>query len=40
MEEAEKAKEQADQDGYKVGVAETKKALRAKVAEVYRFYSL
>ena len=40
MEEAKKAKEQAEQKGYEVGVTETEKALRAKVAEVCRFYCL
>ena len=40
LEEAEKAKEQAEQDGYDVGVAETEEALRAEVLEVCRFYCL
>ena len=40
MEEAKKAKEQAEQKGYEVGVTETEKALRAEVVEVCRFYYL
>ena len=40
MEEAEKAKEEAEQYGYEIGVIETKEALRAEVAEVCRFYYL
>ena len=40
LEEAEKAKEQAEQDGYDMGVVETEEALRAKVSEVCRFYFL
>ena len=40
LEEAEKAKEQAKQDGYDVGVAETEEALRAEVSEVCRYYCL
>ena len=40
LEEAKKAKEQAEQDGYDVGVAETEEALRAEVLEVCRFYCL
>ncbi|KAK9991644.1 hypothetical protein SO802_026629 [Lithocarpus litseifolius] len=33
LEEVEKAKEQAEQEGYNVGVAETEEALRAEVSE-------
>ena len=40
LEEAEKAKEQAEQDGYEVGVTETEEALKAEVSKVYRFYYL
>ena len=40
LEEAEKAKEQAEQDGYDMGVAETEEALRAEVSEVCKFYCL
>ena len=40
LEEAKKAKEQAEQDGYDVGVAETEEAFRAEVSEVCRFYCL
>lgn len=40
MEKAEKAKEQAEQDGYDVGVAETEEALRAEVLKMCRFYCL
>ena len=40
LEEAEKAKEQAEQDGYDVGVVEIEEALRAEVSEVCRFYCL
>ena len=40
MEEAEKAKDQAKQDGYEVGVAKTKEALRAEVSEVCMYYCL
>ena len=32
--------EQAEQDGYEVGVAETEEALRAEVLEVCRYYYL
>ena len=38
MDEAENAKEQAEQDGYDMGVVETEEALRAEVSEVCRFY--
>ena len=38
LEEAEKAKEQAEQDGYDMGVVETKDAFRAEFSKVYRFY--
>ena len=40
LEEAEKAKDQVEQDGYNVGVAEIEEALRAKVLEVCRSYCL
>ena len=40
LEEVEKAKDQAEQDGYDVGVAETEEALRAKVMRVCRTYCL
>ena len=40
LEKAEKAKEQAKQEGYEVGVAETEEAPRAEVAEVCKFYCL
>ena len=40
LEEVEKAKDQAEQDGYDVGVAETEEALRAKVMGVCRTYCL
>ncbi|KAK9983203.1 hypothetical protein SO802_032728 [Lithocarpus litseifolius] len=40
LEEAEKAKEQAEQDGHEVGVAETEEALRVEVSEVCRLYCL
>ena len=40
LEEAEKAKEQAEQDGFDVGVAETEEAFRVEVSEVCRFYCL
>ena len=38
LKEAEKAKDQAEQDGYNVGVAETEKAFRSKVSRVCRVY--
>ena len=40
LEEVEKAKEQAKQEGYEVGVAETEEAPKAEVVEVCRFYFL
>ena len=40
LEEVEKAKEQAEQDGYEVGVTETEEALEAEVSKVCRFYYL
>ena len=40
LEEAEKAKEQAEQDGYDVGMVETKEAFKVEVSEVCRFYYL
>ena len=40
LKKAEKAKDQAEQDGYEVGVAETEEALRTEVSEVYRYYCL
>ena len=40
LEEVEKAKDQAEQDGYEMGVAKTKEAFRAEVSEVCRHYYL
>ena len=40
MEEAKKAKDQVEQDGYNVGVAEIEEALKAEVLEVCRSYCL
>ena len=40
LEDAEKAKDQAKQDGYDVGVAKNEKAFRAKVSGVCRVYCL
>ena len=40
LEGAEKAKDQAEQDGYEVGVAKTEEALRVEVSEVCRYYCL
>ena len=40
LEEAEKAKEQAEQDGFDMGVVETEEAFRVEVSEVCRFYCL
>ena len=40
LEEVEKAKKQAKQEGYEVGVAKTEEALRVEVAEVCTFYCL
>ena len=40
LEEAKKAKEQAKQERYEVGVAEIEEAPRVEVAEVCRFYCL
>ena len=40
LEEAKKAKDQAEQDGYDLGVAETEEALRAEVVGVCRPYYL
>ena len=40
MEEADKARDQAEQDGYDVGVVETKEAFKAEVAGVCRNYCL
>ena len=40
LEEVEKAKDQAEQDGYEVVVAETEKALRVEVSKVCRYYYL
>ena len=40
LEEAEKAKDQTEQDGYDVGVAETKETLKAEVSGVCRNYCL
>ncbi|XP_030931098.1 uncharacterized protein LOC115956982 [Quercus lobata] len=39
-EEAKKAREEAEQQGYDIGVADTKEALRAEVLGVYRTYCL
>jgi len=38
LEEAKKAKDQAEQDGYNVGVAETEEAFRFEVSGVCRVY--
>ena len=38
LEEAEKAKDQAEQDGYNVGVAETEEAFRSEVSKVCKVY--
>ena len=38
LKEAEKAKDQAEQDGYNVGVAETEEAFRSEVSRVCRVY--
>ena len=38
LEDVKKAKDQAKQEGYDIGVAETKETLRAKVTEVCRAY--
>ena len=38
LEEAEKAKEQVEQDGYDMGVVETEDAFRAEFSEVCKFY--
>lgn len=40
LEEAEKAIDKAEQDGYEVGVTKTEEALRAEVSEVCRTYCL
>ena len=40
LEEAEKSKDQAEQDGYEVGVAETKEAFKAEISEVCKYYYL
>ena len=40
LKEVEKARDQAKQDGYDVGVEETEKALKAEVSEVCRNYCL
>ena len=40
LEEAEKAKEQAEQEGYNIRVAKTEDALKAKVMGVCRHYCL
>ena len=37
---AEKARDQAEQDGYDAGIVETKEALRAEVSRVCRTYCL
>ena len=38
LEEIEKTRDQAEQDGYDIGVVETEEALRAEVAGVCRHY--
>ena len=38
LEETQKAQDQAEQNGYDIGVAETEKALRAEVVGVCRHY--
>ena len=40
LEEVKKAKDQVEQDGYEVEMAETEEALRAEVSEVCRYYCL
>ena len=40
LKEAEKAKDQAEQDRYEAGMAKTKEALKAEVSEVCRYYYL
>ena len=40
LKEAEKAKEQAKQDEYDIGVVETEEALKVEVSEVCKFYCL
>ena len=40
LEDAEKAKDQAELNGYDLGVAETEKALRVEVSGVCRAYCL
>ena len=40
LEEAEKAKDQAEQDGYNMGVVETGEAFRSEVTRVCRVYFL
>lgn len=40
LEEAEKARDQAEQDGYEVGVNKTEEALRAEVVGVCKTYCL
>ena len=40
LKEAKKTKDQAEQDGYNVGVTETKEALKAEVSGVCRTYCL
>ena len=40
LEEAEKARDKAEQDGYDIGVAEIEEALRAKILGVCRNYCL
>ena len=40
LEEAEKSKDQAEQDRYEVGVAETKEAFKAEISEVCKYYYL
>ena len=38
LEKTERAKDQAEQDDYNVGVAETKEAFKSEVMKVYRVY--
>ena len=38
LKEAKKTKDQAEQDGYNMGVTETKEALKAEVSGVCRTY--
>ena len=40
LEDAKKARDQAEQDGYDVGVVETDEALKAEVSGICRAYCL